>query len=100
MRRAPHLIDLTPSPVTVLRARLAQLERPERSLMLALASHRMSHRRRRAICERLEALGQAIVNARELLARLHCNGMGRVAIDNAAALGSESALTKRGLATT
>jgi len=71
MRHPPHLIVCAPSPVTVLRARLAHLERTERSLILALASHRMSHRRRRTICERLEALGQAIVNARELLARLH-----------------------------
>jgi len=71
MRHPPRLTDCAPSPVTVLRARLAHLERTERSLILALASHRMSHRRRRTICERLEALGQAIVNARELLARLH-----------------------------
>jgi len=71
MRHPPHLIDCTPSSVTVLRAKLAHLERTERSLMLALASHRMSHRRRRTICERLEALGQAIVNSRELLARVH-----------------------------
>jgi hypothetical protein len=54
-----------------LRAKLHFLERSERSLLMALRSTQLGHRRRRNICERLEAIELAIATAHSLLARLH-----------------------------
>lgn len=51
--------------------KVVRLERTAASLTLALASHRLTHKRRKTIVHRLRQIDAAIGNARELLARLH-----------------------------
>jgi len=63
--------NLTSIPVAVLRVRLVRLEHIAVSWPIALASHRLTHRRRKTIVQRLRQVDAAIANARRLLARLH-----------------------------
>jgi len=70
--RTAWIFELAPSSSAALpHARLVRLERTEASLTLALASHRLTHKRRKTIVHRLRQIDAAIGNARELLARLH-----------------------------
>ena len=70
--RTAWIFELAPSSsAALLHARLVRLERTAVSLTLALASHRLTHKRRKTIVHRLRQIDAAIGNARELLARLH-----------------------------
>ena len=63
--RTAWIFELAPcSSAALLHARLARLERTEASLTLALASHRLTHKRRKTIVHRLRQIDAAIANGR------------------------------------
>jgi hypothetical protein len=60
-------VELPAVPASILHRRLLAMLRQHAELMLALSSHRLSHRRRRQIFTRLLKLDEAIATARALI---------------------------------
>jgi len=57
--------------VATIQAKIHILERRERSLTMALRSHRLTSRKRQRLIEAIEAIDLAIQDARGLAAKLH-----------------------------